>query len=383
VTAELGEAAAGIDCALVERELVGVDGRLDDWEGIEPGGEIRGADATLAARCAIDGARLLLAVSVRDPAVVRTGRRGRPGQDELLVRLGAKRLRRWTEIAVAPGTRGFEVEVAVDGERPRGGAEVVDSLQDDGWAVEIALPLARVAGYGEGTPALRYELGYRDAGGGRRDQVTGAGALYFPGAREALQAFARQVGIRPADVSFDVLADVVGGPGLERVMVAGRVLGVLDESYRYASLPLMSPADLLAMRVEQLSLSGPSSIVTHYREHGNGGSREVVAVWNVLDDGRFQRTLAVEVAKRAGGAYLTNRWRLVPRAGKPMRGKQAQARPGGQDLVVEVAEVAGWDESSYADVPPEDMRPILTPWGGQRSAVYHFEGVDSYGGEPL
>jgi hypothetical protein len=116
--------------------------------------------------------------------------------------------------------------------------------------------------------------------------------------------------------------------------------------------------------------------VTEYREHGGGGSRDVVAVWALGANGSFARVLAVEVRKQLGGNSLANTWRLEPRTGK--RGKRLP----GQQLVVEAGEVVGWDEDSFDDVPPEDMRPILTPWAEQTTAVYYFENGQAFGGDP-
>lgn len=362
-------AAGGVPCALVEPDFVAVDGILDDWRGIKGkkvGGA--GADASLELRCAHDEAMLYVAVIVRDDRVIRTGK-GRTGQDRLSLNLGQDGGR---TLVALPGTRGFAPEHTWAGGRLKDPAAAENALQENGWALEVALPLKSLRGWGRGTPALRYDVRYRDFDSNKdKVEIRDRGVIEFAGSREVYQSFMQQVGLTRKQVKVDVLAEVDGGRGVERVIVGGRVIGVLNDEYRYVALPIERDADLIKAKVVDLSGDGKSSVITHYRQHGNGGSRDVVAVWSLREDGKFIRTLAVEVRKEADGNSLTNTWRLE-------KGKK-----GAIDLIVEVGEVVGWDERTFNDVPPEDMQPILTPWGDQQSAVFHFEGDTSFGGEPL
>lgn len=371
VISDLSTAAAGgVPCALVEPDFVAVDGILDDWRGIKGkkvGGA--GADASLELRCAHDEAMLYVAVIVRDDRVIRTGNKGRTGQDRLSLTLGQDGGR---TLVALPGTRGFAPEHTWAGGRLKDPAAAENALQDNGWALEAALPLSSLRGWGRGTPALRYDVRYRDFDSNKdKVEIRDRGVIEFAGSREVYQSFMQQVGLSRKQVKVDVLAEVDGGRGVERVIVGGRVIGVLNDEYRYVALPIERDADLIKAKVVDLSGDGKSSVITHYRQHGNGGSRDVVAVWSLREDGKFIRTLAVEVRKEADGNSLTNTWRLE-------KGKK-----GAIDLIVEVGEVVGWDERTFNDVPPEDMQPILTPWGDQQSAVFHFEGDTSFGGEPL
>lgn len=365
----------GVECVLVEEGMVEVDGILDDWGGIEAhtaGTE----DAGVTIRCAQTDDYLFLAIHVRDESVIRTSKKARTKQqDTLVLQIGAGRA--WSKLHVAPGTRGFEPAMLWRGKKVKAPVQVADSAQEDGWSVELGVPLKKLPAWGPGTPRLVYKLHYLDVDGGSdRSSFDVKGTIRFAGATEVYKSFMRQTKLKRRDVRLDKIANVDGERGVERVIAGGRVVGVLNDEYRYLTLPVQSTSDVLKVRVVDLGGEGRSSIITEYREHGNGGSRDVLAVWNVQSDGSFARTLALEIRKQLGDNVLTNDWKLEPKQGK--RGKTVP----GYDLVVTAGEVVGWDEDSYEDVPPEDMRAIITPWAEQTSAVYYFEGDQALGGGP-
>jgi hypothetical protein len=96
-----------------------------------------------------------------------------------------------------------------------------------------------------------------------------------------------------------------------------------------------------------------------YREHGGGGSRDVLAVF-VLRGGGFARLFAHEIAKQVGDARLENRWELR----KAKRGRE---------LVITPGEVRGFSAATWNETPAEDMAPILLPWGEKKQEVWRFD----------
>jgi hypothetical protein len=110
-------------------------------------------------------------------------------------------------------------------------------------------------------------------------------------------------------------------------------------------------------------------VVVRYREHGGGGSREVLAVW-ALRDGALARIFAHEIGKQVGAARMTNRVEIVPRKGK--------AR--GHDIVIQPGEVVGFTAETWNETPASDMVPILLPWGEKKEEVWRFEGGGVSGG---
>ena len=370
-------APAGHTCQAIEAGVVEVDASLDDWRGLAAlrRGE-RSADASFELRCAFDAETLYLSVRLRDERLIRSGKRdgaGR-GEDALLISLGAGAAAPW-KLTFFPGTGGFRAR------RDRGeGARADDSLLDDGWQLELGVPLRRVPGWGGSTPLVLGEVSYADVdrpGAEAEARPSFRGALHFSTHQPALRGFLSTAGLRARDLRLDQLAQLDGLPGNERAVAGGRFLGVLTDSFAFIQLPLDSPGDLRRVEVIDFDGDGRSSLLAHYVERGGGGSREVVTVWRVNAAGELERALGFEVALELGGRVLHNRWSLVP-AGSRRAGSKRRARSRGPvDIVVEVApeDNAGWDPTSFARVTPSpDTRPILTPWAGKRAIVYYFDG---------
>jgi hypothetical protein len=339
-------------CRLAGDGLVQIDGVLDEWSGPSlTKGDPR--DSALAIRCAYDERTLYLLVEVSDERVVR----GR-AEDALILAFGDARLR------IAPAsdraTRSARWETG-RGKLP----EIADTMLPRGFAVELALPLAATPGWAKGVPSLRFAATHVDADmatGGEPPSRTDTGEvlLTFEEAARALKAFLAEIRLAPRDVTVDTLAEMNGEPGPERVIVAGTVLGVLGgDGYAYIALPVASPRDLLGVELVDLAGEGQASAVVRYREHGGGGSRDVLAVFNLRHDG-FTRLFAHEIGKQLGPARLTNRWEL----------RKAKK---GRELVITPGEAAGVSAETWNETPASDMVPILLPWGEKQQEVWRFE----------
>jgi hypothetical protein len=383
-----GTARAGHVCQAVEAGAVEVDAMLDDWRGLGDRAPLRRGrgsdDSSFALRCAFDAERLYLAIEVRDDRLIRSagrGARGQGGEDvlRLSLRAGAGPAA-WT-MSYFPGTRGFKAR------RVGGGpARADDSLRDDGWQLEVGVPLGQVPGWAGSTPLLRGEVVYADAdrADAGEDRLRFAGELHFSTHVPALRGFLGHARLSVADLALDELAEIDGRPGNERVVAGGRYIAVLTDSFAFIELPIASPTDLERAELVDFDDDGRVSLLTHYRQRGGGGSREVVAVWTVAASGEIERALGFEVGLALGGRVLSNRWSLVPAGLHRADARRSTARRGRRagaarrlDILVEVGpqDNAGWDAASFARITPSpDTRPILTPWSERRAVVYYFEG---------
>ncbi|GAB4568420.1 MAG: hypothetical protein Tsb0020_21880 [Haliangiales bacterium] len=366
-------APSGPTCELVEPGFVEVDGLLDDWRDIashRTAGAAR--DGNLGLRCAYDDQRVYIAVEIRDQDVVRKpGKQAKKaGNDGLTMRLGLAGGAQAT-LTVSPGVDGIAPARSwrgrqLDSRRGAGAIEIEDSLQKYGWSLELALPMSELDGLSAGVPGLSAEIRYRDvdrSGGGRDAQFDGV--LIFRASAEAYRSLLKTVKLTPGQVRLDVVGEFDDAPGVERVVAGGKVLAVVTDRYAYMGLPVASAADVLKIEAVDLRGDGTRSIVALLRQHGNGGSRELLTVWGLAGGGRFERLLAAEISKTMGPRSLRNRWSIVPRASGA-----------GRDIRVEVddSDVKGWTEANYLEVQASDVRPILTPWAEETAFLFSLEG---------
>jgi hypothetical protein len=369
-------------CTLVEPGLVAVDGLLDDWRGIgrkQVGGNDR--DLSFSVRCAYDSNTLHIAVDVSDEYLYRE-KQPRAGKDDtLIIELSAAGQGR-QRLQVFPANDKVGPRRQWNGKGVPRGIAVEDTQQRRGWSMEAAVPLARIRGYGKGTPGIRARIEYRDAdfAGKTEAKLAFDGTLALQASSDLYRSFLQTTRLAPRDIRLDTVANVDDARGPERVIAGKNIIGVISDQFFFMELPVRSPGDISRVKVVDLRGDGTMSIITELRQYGNGGSRDLVAVWQVQGNGTFKQVLAFEVRKQLGESVLVNRWSLVPR-GKHRKGK---ARGKGHDLLIEVsdADAKGFDEDNYNEMPAPDVRGILTPWSDQTSAVYYFEGNAALGGEP-
>jgi hypothetical protein len=353
-------------CELVEGGFVEVDGMLDEWRGISvhrvPGA---GKNASFSLRCAYDNEQLFVAVDVRDQELVRLAKGG--SEDRLVLELSAAGGRAAT-LEVFPGVEGIDPRRRWKNKvlREEGAVLVEDTRQEHGWSMEASIPLRQIDGLGVGAPGISARIAYRDADrSGQGGQASFEGTLVFRASAEAFRGFLGAAKLKPGDIRVDVTGDFDSAPGVERMVAGGAAMGIITDQYSYTMLPVTSPADVRRIEVVDLRGDGTKSVLTELRQHGNGGSRDLVIVWGLAAQDRFERVLAVEVRKELGSRKMRNRWSLVPRAG----GR-------GQELLIEVGpdDVQGWTANNYLESPAEDVRPILKPWGDEAAVRFEFEG---------
>jgi len=223
-------------------------------------------------------------------------------------------------------------------------------------------------------PAVPFRLALHDADVAAAPRIEtvvdfGEGSLVLEEADALLHEFLGTVKLRRGDVALDVTAEVDGVPGAERVVWAGRYVGILGQGFAYIELPAASAKDVLEVRVVDLAGDGKSNVLARYIERGNGGSREVLAVWNIRNQ-TIGRIFAHEIGKTFGRARLTNVWELVPKKGKRR----------GHDLVIRAGAAAGVTPDTWNETPAEDMVPVLLPWAEKTKEIWRFDNDEVSGG---
>jgi hypothetical protein len=353
------------NCVSVERGAIQVDGLLDEWQGIRSvtKADVDPHDAALAIRCAYDSTALYVSIDVTDDRLIRTKQRT-SAEDHLVLSFGRLRV----EIYPSSAEAGASLWVSAKG------FTVMDSLQRNGWSIELSVPLAKVPGWTKNSPTVPFGVEFHDADllSEHKTQTilsTGDGVLAFSDVALVLKGFLSDLKLRPSDITLDMMANMDGEPGQERVLLAGRVLAVLSSDYKYLELPVASPKDLLEVRILDLAGEGKSSALVRYVEYGGGGSREVLSLWN-LHAGEFVRTFAHEIGKKVGSSRLTDTWTLVPKK----KGK-------GYDLIIKASDATGFSAATWNETPAEDMIPIILPWDTtKKQEIWRFHGDEVSGG---
>jgi hypothetical protein len=370
-------------CDQVEAETFEIDGMMDDWGGLRAHTTGASDDGKYELRCAYDDTHMYLSFDVRDQRIMRARKAKASTDDNLTVKLTVGDGKAGT-LRIFPGDEDEKPVYRWNNKKTPKWLKVADSLQPNGWSAEMSWSLKKVTGWSRGTPAVNAHIAYNDKDGkkAKHKVLDFHGVLEFSGGAELMKSFLRAAGLKKKHVRLDVLADVDGSKGAERVVWAGKIIGVLSDTFTYMELPVKKRKDVKKVKVVDLRGDGTSSIVVLYRERGNGGTRDLVTVFNPNGTGGFDRLLAFEVRKSMDGNKLVNSWSLEPR-GK-YRNKNRKGKKRGYDIVVRAdREPVGWDEDNYYEQPAPDVNSILLPWVDDVSAVYYFDGNAVQGGDPI
>lgn len=368
-----GRAAAdpALACTLAAADSIDVDGMLDDWDGVaraRAGG--KDTDASFDVRCLYDGTRLLLSIDVRDEHVVRAPR-GKGGDDrlELTVSAGGAPI----AIALQPGVDGVAPKRQLAGKAPPAWLTIEDTLQDRGWSAELAVPLAKVAGWGPAVPSLTLGVTLLDADVAKiaatEHTVTWTGALTLGHAGSSKDQFLRDAGLAAADLTIDTNVDLdPASKGPERFVAGGDVIALVSDHYAFVHLPVQRAADVVKVELVDLRGDGTRLVATHVRQRGGGGVRDLLTLWTVAG-GQLHQVGAIELGKERGDSRLRSTWAIEPAR------KWKQARGARKVLVVRAQPAVGWDEDSYGEVPAGDAEPVHVPWDDDRiGGVFWLDG---------
>jgi hypothetical protein len=358
-----GQARAdGLSCDQADADIVTIDGMLDDWTGVAHA-RVNGVDkdASLEIHCLTDRTTLWLAINVRDEHVVRSAAQA-SGDDRLDLGLAAGGAP--MTIAIAPGVGKLAPVITVNGRR---GKVVVGetSLQPTGWSVELAIPLAKLAGFGAATHDLALAVSLRDGDvpGGKAVErtLTDTVPLGLPGGAapaDPYQAFLDASGLTKAAVALDARVDLdPSTPGPERVIAGKRVIGMLGERFTYVQLPAERDDDVIGkITVADLRGDGSRVVLAVVRQRGGGGARDVLLGFGARK-GQLAQLFAVEVRRERDGHHLDSDWKVA-----------SKGRPGGKGpaLQIKARPAVGWDADSYAEDDATDAQPIALPWDDDR-----------------
>ncbi len=349
---------SGNRCDTLPIADISVDGLLDDWNDARVVARIGSApDGSIALHCAWDGTTIAFAFNIKDDRLIRV-KGGQEDRVTFSLAAGGKPV----SVTVFPGNSMAKAKITKPAQ-----VEAADSLQPNGFSVELAIPAAAIPEYSPSTPGFQLEVTFHDsdaATGGDTTPLSIKQPIDLGNRKDLLDDFLATVKLRRTDIKVDMLVDLdPDRKGKERIVAGGTVIGVLTDVFAYVTLPASSAADI--KKVELLTL-GPKNqhvISALLRQSGNGGSRDLLMLWTVWS-GQLQPLVNIEVRKELGGNVLEVGYTVV-------KVKKGMA------LIVESKPAVGFTAESFNEEPAGDADGILLPWDDKKSGItYTLEGAE-------
>jgi hypothetical protein len=340
-------------CGPAEPGTIQLDGLTDDWldvQGVEAGAQ--SPDLSFTVKCNTEGNRLYFLIDVRDSYMVRT-RQGHPGEDHVELTLGPKHL-----ILYPGNARDIPTKVNLPS------VKATSALQEKGWAIELMVPLPALGQRGATPIPFKLTVDDCDSKASLKTEKTlsAAGTVTFAEGDATLDAFLNDRSLKRGDIWVDKPLNTGKRTGA-RLVVAGKLMAVLDDGYVYLELPVQSRADIKDVKVVDLAGDGREAVLVRYLERGNGGMRELLVAYRP-GQGEIQRIFSAEVAKSVGsGGRVEDKVALVKRG----RATDIVIEPGPSSVA----------RAAWRETPAEDAIPIMLPWEGDKRARYQFTG-DEY-----
>lgn len=349
---------SGNRCDTAPTSELSIDGLLDDWRDKRILTRVGApADGAIEVRCAWDGTAIVFALDIKDDRVVRV-KGGKEDHVSLSLAAGSRPV----VVDVFPGNSMAKPKITKPAR-----VEAADSLQPNGFSIEIAIPASAIPDFSPATPAFALDLVFHDsdaATGGDLTPIAIKQPIELGDRKELLDDFLATVRLRKTDIKLDTLVELEPERrGKERLIAGGNVIGVLTEQFAYVTLPAASADDVKKIELVPLGAKGQQIIAAIVRQTGNGGARELLMLWTVWS-GQLQPLVNIEIKKEMGGNVLEATWKLV-------KGKKAT------ELVVEPKPAIGFTPETFNEVPAGDSDSIILPWDAERAGVaYSLKGAE-------
>lgn len=373
-----------LDAVFFEGKKLRLDGMLKEWpELVELSELVSGAggkDPKARGLVGYDADKLYVGMRITDAELTRTSSFGN-NEDRASLKLAFPRRNggyKVYHVSLYPGVPGQSSgSVRLPGAGNLPGSQIVEAPSADGLSFEAVIPWSAFPEAKEVRSGLRGALLYHDSDGGTVKTVIGTSkknGAELPlltieaeyGLHHAL-VFPKGLDVRP---QRELLANLTGGPMLERVAVYERYLAVTGWGFRkgkeffYQDLNLMSPRDLKEIAAADFDGDGRDELVIHRRVGSAGKARNYVEVWSFQSDEQPPRAIFQhEVGIVESDAEITNQVEI----------QRKGPRPG---LVI--------SQGSHSKVVPDEWSapsagegtlPTLMPWEPVAFRRYEWTGA--------
>ena len=262
--------------------------------------------------------------------------------------------------------------------KPKGVTATMIRLHE-GYGLEMAMESDAVPGYGVGSSAMNMSVVVADVDSKAHPKVkarmgTGGmkagnlGKIEFEGSKLLLASFLKDQGLSHSDIKMNRVGNIVSGKGLERVVIAKRILGVMGGDvpgggYFYMRLPVHKHSHILRFALKDMNGDGQDEILLRLRQIKEGRGREIYTIYRYKNRA-LQMIFGHEVVHIYDDKVLSNKYKYI------RRGK-------GYDLEFSVGKCVGFSKQNHTTGSPQDLQGLLTPWGGKKRVRYKFTS-DSY-----
>jgi len=353
--------ALGYRCDTLPVADISVDGIMDDWRGVRVVSRAGVApNGSIEMRCAWDGQAVAFLLDIKDDRVVRV-----KGGTEDLVRLSLAADGKPVVVTVYPGNAMATSKITKPGT-----VEAADSLQPNGFSVEVVIPAAAIPGFSPATPNLTFIASFDDsdaATGGSSTLLEMKHPIELADRKDLLDDFLATTRLKRTDIKLDELVELEPDrKGKERLVAGGNVIGVITEQFAYVTLPAESPADVKKIELLPLGPKGEQVVSAVVRQSGNGGSRDVLMLWTVWS-GQLQPLAVIEIRKELGGNVLESTYTIA-------KGPKPKMVP---ELVVTPKPAVGFTAETWNEAPAGDSDSILLPWDTTKAGIaYSLTGAE-------
>ncbi|HXS17650.1 MAG TPA: hypothetical protein VN764_10705, partial [Polyangiaceae bacterium] len=357
---------------------VQIDGMLREWPSGFATLSVGGAKSQSSALVGYDEQYFYFAAKIKDAHLVRT-KSGSKGEDRLSLSLYVPAYHGMPSkhtIDIYPGLPGkLSALVKVDG-KAVAEAEAVENPNDGGFFLEAKVPINSIPALNHVRVGLRGVLSYSDASAvGQIKSVAksgnGQGSDMPPLTMEAETGLIQAL-LEPKNMNLvpdkEMLANVSGGSGAERIALYGHFLSIAGPEYKggkqfyYNELDVES-AKQVTLSSRDFNGDGKEEIILQKRLGTADKYREVIQVLQMGPQDAPVQVFGHEISIVTPDGQIENKWAI--------HGKGKSTK-----VVIEQGKVKGFDAGNYNEPLIGGVYlSALLPWQSVKSRTFAWQGA--------
>jgi hypothetical protein len=363
-----------------KKSPVKIDGALKEWPARSPAKEtINGKTEGLSLDVGVmyDDAKLYVAAEVVDPKGSHSGNHVET-EDHVAMTIafpaGRGQLKAY-DVGFWAGKPGSSVGAVKWLSGPNkgqdlSGTKIVENDQKNGYVFEASIPWASFAEARTMRVGLRAAFRYVSVdgsvkgilatGGGSADKPNELAALPTAPEQAVADGLLKQKNLDHEKPHIDIYADLAGDERKERISVFGKFFTICGPGYRSGHQFFWrdSGAEIISVEARDVTGRGKEDLVVRKRVESATARHDILEVWALVpgDEPVTLFSQQIAVVAKDGKSKVTN-----------------SARISSKEIEIATEPAVGWDAASFKEIVPNDIEPILLPWGTVKSRTYKLE----------